>query len=415
MNHPLTDAQFEHLQEAARSKNYRVFASLLRAGRVNSSTPLEIGQLINVLLSEGDEPLEQKHADLYINWASSLCESEPETTNERMQSLLLSASSRGPSYSPFGVARLLSLGAEPCLPIDQNAYPLPGMRNDMYTIFRTPLSLAIDNGRADAVNLMSSASAGQTVAMVCVAPPEVKVERVEWAELDAMGFAIACGQTEIFRGLLSRTESNQETRTRAGKTVSDIVRIGLMDVGPDSVLGDLVTLIGWGADIDQGSMKTLAQKQCVIGNGAGLESLSDAAVTFPAMITLSTMPISNAAPEDALMSLKLFVSAGLDPLDDVSKDVKGLKLLHLAAAAGSLDTIKFLLSKNAVAQEADYCGKTPVDYATAAQQNRAAHLLKGADAMQSIHQEPAALPVNSKRRVNTMFEKLKANQQGFRP
>lgn len=339
-----------------------------------AASTLNLEEFRSALSSGNDEAL-----DAIIEEAAGMM--GPEQTDVLAQMLMACVKHRGNKADC--VERLLELGADPTGIVQEGERDLSGMRFHMKVSHVTPLAQAIDDGRSVLVSLcLRQCNVGLVSDDSLVHIPDVAVlytakDPQGAYPFNAFAFAIACGQTEIFRSMLSAADRDRDTvREAMGRALDDVLESGLLDQAPDSVLGDVVTLIGHGAPLSDFARTTLATMLIRLDNGWDLASPQDPrTLSFAAMATLSTTPLAKASAADAVTTLsRLKAECDVDLLAPASPDFPGATLLHYAAVAGHSGVISLLLEYGANPAAPDGAGRSSTYYAKAARHQVAQNL-----------------------------------------
>jgi hypothetical protein len=356
-------------------------------------------------LARADEPA----LDILIEEAAGMAGPEQSETLARM--LFACARQRG---APMAcVERLLELGADPTFIVEDDQRGLAGMRFCMRVSHMTPLGQAIDDGRdALALLLLAACNADLVSDDSLVHIPDVAVlytakDPNAAYPVNAFAFAIACGQSEMFRAALTKADRDRDSvRDAMGRALDDVLESGLMDQGPDSILGDVVTLIGNGAPLSDFARTTLASMTVALDNGWDTEpSTTQHSLSFAAMAALSTTRLANASAADAMAALRrLSEECGVDLLAPASADYPGATLLHYAAVVGHPSIVNFLIEHGANPAAPDGAGRSATYYAQVAR-NQQAQALFMAECYLNLADDPSTnfgigeLPVERKNDV----------------
>jgi hypothetical protein len=174
-----------------------------------------------------------------------------------------------------------------------------------------------------------------------------------------------------------------------GEAVSQVVAAGLLRQGPDSVLADVVALVGRGARIDQVTLDDFAHSMLALDDGrhyafqGPCEYLSFAAMVALSPVVRSARAGGNAGA-DASATLLRLDEAGIDLQADVNLSNQGATLMHYAAAGGSPAVIRAVMALSGNLRQKDARGRLPIDYAPAHGLEEVKTLLAGGQARQFV-------------------------------
>jgi ankyrin repeat protein len=287
------------------------------------------------------------------------------------------------SKTAAAVSRLLELGANPVYILSPDERELSGMRMGMVASHSTPLAIAIEFGRGDlAKQFFLAASQDCEGAGGFTSVPDVGVIGTLDPEcrfpMNALGYAISCGQTEIFKELLAMLDlSADAVRQAMGQTIDDLIWAELFKQAPDSVLGDIVTLIGSGALLSNSTKVSLVMQSIRLDNGLDATRTGPwKSLPFAAMCTLATTPSAGASSAAVITTLRrLRDECNLDLKKIASPDFPGATLLHFAAVLGAPSVVNALLEMGLSGLATDESGRTPIDVARLAGNKAALDLL----------------------------------------
>jgi hypothetical protein len=356
------------LRKAAEEGDIGCFEKTLKDGFITPSTPDGIVATIVELMRDKAtvDGFTEKKFSTWVQASSA----DDDQKGKRLSYLMMSACRLYPHRSRKAANSLLKMGADPYAAFNNETRELGGMRLNMYLRSICPFAYAVDNGHREIVKDMFAANKHKgsdkalvEVGSVCISPPESAIEMAHWEPLNQVGFAIACGQTEMFKAMLSELDcTNPKIQQKLGETVHSLLKIGLLDQGPDSVLGNIVTLIGRGANIKPFANE-LFSKWVSVDNGLDFarKPPSDK-LAFPAMVMLSTDYLPGASNSDAVAAVNAMFKAGLDVDMEVNPSRSGARMMHYAAMGGSTSLANALLANGATGLEKDVLGKRPIDY-----------------------------------------------------
>lgn len=420
------DDLFKKLSSASENNNPKPFELALDKNLITSNTSINtIVTIVDLYQNRNEIKGITPSQELLKNWIDR-CVKECKVDREIILDNLLNQSVRAyPHRSDICTKYLLELGANPYKVSAQEIRPLAGMRFHMLTQNMTPIAIAIDNGhREQALDMFIHGSKNSQMNTESVYAGEVCIDdksgskNIKMTKLDAMGFAIACGETEIFNSFINKIDiNNQIVKDQMGLVVKSVISAKLMEQGPDSVLRDVVTLIGRNANLEEKTIAELKTKDIRLDYGTDVTNNGPwENIKFPAMITLPCVKkFTHIEIEDTISTISALNKAGFKVDDDVNKKNKGVKQLHIAAMGGEALIIKAIINIGGSTTDKDCNGQTPIDYAIKHEKYDAKNILTAYQAKEIASLNNEVTPeVKTEVKRNNAFSALRA-KHALRP